>query len=129
MCSLSLDSIIQYSKVKVSTVPFQKNSAKFIERCAMYTKNGAKISSKNGLVRKWCLSQKINDVGAYKKGITWLTQCLLLLLSLDVESGVNNAVARGNRCLLDGHKSHTHILDDVSRRKGQVLHLLGVDLL
>lgn len=59
MCSLSLDSIIQYSKVKVSMVPFQKNSAKSIECCAMYTKNRPKISSKNGQVRKMGISIEI----------------------------------------------------------------------
>lgn len=32
-------------------------------------------------------------------------------------------------CLAKRHKSHTHILDDISWRKGQILHLLGVDLL
>ena len=53
----------------------------------------------------------------------------LILLCLDMERGINDAITRSNVCLTKRHKTHTHILDNVSGRKGQILHLLGVDLL
>ena len=46
-----------------------------------------------------------------------------------MKGGVDDLVADSHGGLSCCHESHTYVLDDITGRKGEISHFLGVDLL